>query len=87
MYLCMLGVDMAHRLNIMLDDTVWESLQQLPKGARSRYISQAVEERLRRERRQSAAAEMDALRGRLPMLDDDIDVVEMLRKDRARDDG
>ena len=78
---------MAHRLNIMLDDTVWESLKQLPKGARSRYISQAVEERLRREQRQSAAAEMDALRGKLRPLDDDIDVVEMLRKDRARDDA
>ena len=78
---------MAHRLNIMLDDTVWESLQQLPKGARSRYISQAVEERLRRERQQKAAAEMDALRSKLPPLDDDIDVVEMLRKDRARDDA
>jgi predicted transcriptional regulator len=78
---------MAHRLNIMLDDAVWESLQQLPKGARSRYISQAVEERLRRERQQKAAAEMDALRGKLPPLDDDVDVVEMLRKDRARDDA
>ena len=78
---------MAHRLNIMLDDSVWKSLQQLPRGARSRYISQAVEERLRRERQQSAAAEMDALRGRLPPLGDDIDVVEILRKDRARDDA
>ncbi|MGB5727380.1 MAG: hypothetical protein WBM52_09230 [Thiogranum sp.] len=78
---------MAHRLNIMLDDAVWESLQQLPKGARSRYISQAVEERLRRERQQKAAAEMDALRSNLPPLDDGIDVVEMLRKDRARDDA
>ena len=85
--MCIFGVDMAHRLNIMLDDAVWESLQQLPKGARSRYISQAVEERLRRERRQSAAAEMDALRSKLPPLDDDIDVVEMLRKDRVRDDA
>ena len=84
--MCIFGVDMAHRLNIMLDDAVWESLQQLPKGARSRYISQAVEERLRRERRQSAAAEMDALRSKLPPLDDDIDVVDMLREDRARDD-
>ena len=78
---------MAHRLNIMLDDAVWESLQQLPKGARSRYISRAVEERLRREQRQKAATEMDALRDKLPSLDEDIDVVEMLRKDRARDDA
>ncbi|MEA2079208.1 MAG: hypothetical protein U9P00_05000 [Pseudomonadota bacterium] len=71
----------------MLDDAVWASLQQLPKGTRSRYICQAVEERLRRERQQKAAAEMDALRSKLPPLDDDVDVVEMLRKDRARDDA
>lgn len=78
---------MAHRLNIMLDDVVWESLQRLPKGARSRYISEAVAERLRREQRQKAAKEMDALRSKLSPLDDDVDVVEMLRKDRARDDA
>ena len=76
---------MAHRLNIMLNDEVWESLQQLPKGMRSRYISEAVAERLRRERRQKAAREMDELRENLPPLDDTIDIAEMLRKDRARD--
>ncbi len=69
--MCIFGVDMAHRLNITLDDAVWESLQQVPKGARSRYISQAVEELLRRERRQRAAAEMGALRSKLQPLDDD----------------
>lgn len=78
---------MTHRLNIMLDNEVWKSLQRLPKGARSRYISEAVAERLHREQRQKAADEMDALRDQLPPLDDDIDVVEMLRKDRARDDA
>ncbi len=78
---------MAHRLNIMLDNEVWKSLQRLPKGARSRYISEAVAERLRREQRQKAADEMDALRSQLPALDDDIDVAEMLRKDRARNDA
>jgi len=78
---------MAHRLNIMLADLVWKSLQQLPKGARSRYISEAVAERLHREQRQKAADDMDALRSKLPPLDDDIDVVEMLRKDRARTDA
>ncbi len=78
---------MAHRLNIMLDDLVWTSLQQLPKGTRSRYISEAVAERLHREQRQKAADDMDALRSKLPPLDDDIDVVELLRKDRARDEA
>ena len=76
---------MAHRLNIMLNDEVWKSLQQLPKGMRSRYISEAVAERLRRERRREAARKMDELRENLPPLDDAIDIAEMLRKDRARD--
>lgn len=76
---------MGHRLSIMLDDAVWQSLQQLSKDTRDRYISQAVEEQLRRERGQKAATEMDALRNQLPTLDDDIDVLEMSRKDRARD--
>ena len=78
---------MAHRLNIMLDDLVWKSLQRLPKGARSRYISEAVAARFHREKRQKAADDMDALRGKLPPLNDDIDVVEMLRKDRTRNDA
>lgn len=76
---------MAHRLNIMLNDEVWKSLQQLPKGMRSRYISEAVAERLRRERRREAAREMDELRENLPLLEDTVDIAEMLRKDRARD--
>lgn len=76
---------MAHRLNIILNDEVWKSLQQLPKGTRSRYISEAVAERLRRERRREAAREMDELRENLPPLEDTVDIAEMLRKDRARD--
>lgn len=76
---------MAHRLNIMLNDEVWKSLQQLPKGMRSRYISEAVAERLRRERRRKAAREMDELRENLPLLEDTVDITEILRKDRARD--
>ena len=76
---------MAHRLNIMLDDEVWKSLQQLPKGMRSRYISEAVAERLQHERRRKAAREMDELRENLPPLDDTVDIADMLRKDRTRD--
>ena len=51
----------------------------------SRYISKAVQEQLRREQRQKAAAEIDVLRNRLTPLDYDIDVVELLRVDRARE--
>ncbi len=76
---------MAHRLNIVLDDEVWKSLQQLPEGVRDRYISEAVAERLRRERRQEAVRKMDELRENLPPLDGTVDIAGILRKDRARD--
>lgn len=75
---------MVYRLKIVLDDAVWKSLQQIPKDTRSRYISEAVAERLCRDQRQKAAEKMDALRNKLPPLDDEIDVVEMLRNDQVR---
>lgn len=76
---------MAHRLNIVLDDEVWKSLQQLPEGMRSRYICEAVAERLQRERKREAARKMDELRENLPPLDGTVDIAEILRKDRTRD--
>ena len=78
---------MAHRLNIVLNNEIWKSLQQLPEGMRSRYICEAVAERLRRERRQEAARKMDELRENLPRLDGTVDIAEILCKDRARDDA
>jgi len=71
----------------MLDNEVWKSLQRLPKGVRNRYINEAVAERLQRDQCQKAATEMDSLRNRLSPLDDAIDIVEMLRKDRLKDDA
>ena len=67
------------------DDKIWKSLQQLPEGVRNRYISEAVAERLRRERRREAARKIDELRENLPPLDSTVDITEILRKDRARD--
>lgn len=78
---------MAHRLNIVLNDEAWKSLQQLPKGMRSRYISEAVAERLQRDRRREAAREMDEVRESLLPLDDAVDIAEILHKDRVRDDA
>ena len=77
---------MSHRVNVILEDQVWESLQELPKGERSRFISRAIEERILREKRVTAAAEMDKIRQNLPPLDDSIDIVDMIRQDRSRDD-
>jgi len=75
---------MSHRINVLVNDDVWESLQKLPKGERSRFINQAVDERFLREKRENAMAEMDSLRRQLPPLNSDIDVLETLRQDRTR---
>lgn len=47
---------MSHRVNVMLDDQVWEQLQEIPQGDRSRLINEAVSETLLRRRRAEALA-------------------------------
>jgi len=53
---------MAHRINVMLDDEVWAQLQEIPKGERSRMISEAVSENLQKRRREEAFARIEELR-------------------------
>ena len=53
---------MSHRINIIVNDDIWGFLKQIPQGERSRTISQALREWVRRRRRFDAAAEMDRLR-------------------------
>lgn len=78
---------MAHRVNVMLDDKVWSDVQKLPIGKRSHLINQAIRAYLEQRQRRRAAAQMDELRQTVPPLAEDIDVAELLRQDRARDDG
>jgi hypothetical protein len=49
---------MAHRINVILDDRVWEEFQQIPKGERSDLINQTLEEVLLKRRRQQAFARL-----------------------------
>ncbi len=53
---------MSHRINIVFDDAVWEQLQEVPKGERSRVVNQAVSESLVKYRRLKAIAALDELR-------------------------
>lgn len=53
---------LGHRINVMLDDSVWAELQKVPPGERSRLISEAVGKELRKRGRAQAAAAMDRLR-------------------------
>jgi hypothetical protein len=57
---------MAHRINIMLDDEVWEQFQAIPGGERSRFVNEVVSLELLRRRQGEAWAGMQALRRTLP---------------------
>ena len=74
---------MSHRINVILDDQVWESLGQLPKGERSRLINNAIARELLRQQRQRAMEEMDRLR-KTPRLTKET-AEELVRRDRERD--
>jgi hypothetical protein len=67
----------------MLDDEVWESLSQLPKGERSRLINNAIARELLHQQRQRAMEEMDRLR-KTPRLTKET-AEELVRRDRERD--
>jgi hypothetical protein len=71
---------MSHRINVMLDDEVWESLSQLPKGERSRVINQALQETLLHQRREEAFARIEELRKQMEPLG--ISAEEWIRRDR-----
>ena len=53
---------MGHRINVMIDDPVWSELQKVPRGERSRLITEAVARELRGRVRGRAIGEMDRLR-------------------------
>lgn len=59
---------MAHRIQITLDDSIWQILQTIPKDERSQLIKQAVSDQLTRLRRQQAMEDISALRSRLKPL-------------------
>jgi hypothetical protein len=71
---------MSHRINVILDDEVWESLSQLPKGERSRVINQALQETLLRQRREEAFARIEELRKQMEPLG--MSAEEWIRRDR-----
>ncbi len=53
---------MAHRINVVVEDKVWEQLREIPQGERSRLINQAVSETLLRLKREEAFARIEELR-------------------------
>jgi hypothetical protein len=57
---------MAHRVNIVLDDDVWQRFQAIPGGERSRFINDVLAVELVRRQQREAWAAMQAMRHSLP---------------------
>lgn len=74
---------MSYRVNVILEDQVWESLKTVPRGERSKLINQAIADRLLMRRRAQVAKEMDELRSKLPTLDSQ-ETLDLIRSDRRR---
>ena len=74
---------MAHRVNVMLDNKLWEELKQVPTGERSRVVNDAIAEWLKARRRAGVAHKMDALRARMPTVSAR-EIAAWLREDRMR---
>lgn len=74
---------MAHRINILIDDTVWPDLAGVPKGERSRVVNHALAEWFQVRRRERAARQMDMLRSQMPQVSTE-EIVSWVREDRDR---
>ena len=59
---------MSHRVNVLLDDDVWEHLREVPPGERSRIVNQAISETVLRRKREEAFASIEELRKTMPPM-------------------
>lgn len=73
---------MTHRVNFILDDSVWQALKQVDKGDRSRVVNRALTEWLRKHKRRDAVRKMDELRAVLPTVSMG-DIVAWVREEQA----
>ena len=71
---------MSHRVQITLEDNLWEFLQKIPKNARSQILKKAVADELTRQHRRQIANQMDELREQLKPLPGNSE--EWLREER-----
>jgi Arc/MetJ-type ribon-helix-helix transcriptional regulator len=75
---------MSKRVNLVLDDTVKDTLDALiPSGQRSEFVNATLKTQLTLLKRQRAAATLEALRRQGPPIPTQ-DVVRSLRQDRER---
>ncbi len=74
---------MGHRVNVLLEEAVWQVLDKAPRGERSRIVNAALSQWFQRRRRADAAGRMDELRAQLPDITTR-QVVKWVREDRER---
>ncbi|MCI0421920.1 MAG: hypothetical protein L0312_22285 [Acidobacteria bacterium] len=73
---------MSHRINVLIEDQLWEDLRQIPRGERSRLINESLAERLKQKKRERLLEEMQATaRSAKPAGGD---AVTLLRRRRYR---
>jgi len=73
-----------HRINVILDDNAWKTLQEIPRGERSKMVSKAIVKMADLERKIKAAKLMDSLRMRTPKTYTSAQVSAWVREDRKR---
>ena len=74
---------MRRRINVMIDDEVWQVLAKAPRGERSRIINSALVQWFGRKRRNRASRKLDELRERMPEISTR-EIVSWLQEDRER---
>lgn len=74
---------MAHRVNVLLDDTLWAVLSKAPQGERSRIVNNALKQWFQRRSRRDAAQRMDELRVLIPPVSTK-QIVAWVREERKR---
>ena len=74
---------MAHRVNFMLEDSVWQALKQVGMGERSKVVNNAIAEWLKKHNRLTAVRKTDALRTAMPAVSAE-DIAAWVREDRER---
>jgi hypothetical protein len=73
----------SHRVNFILDQSVWQAMAKVPPGERSRLVNLAITEWFSQKKRKKSAQKMDALREELPSFSSK-EVLAILRSDRGR---
>ena len=75
-------VAMGHRVNVVLDEEAWRRLQTVPRGERSRFVSEAVHRAWALQRRREAAGRIEEIRARVARPEGATE--EWVRADRER---